>query len=272
MPHLHTPIALNCSEQRNVSTTGGPSTATLIIPYSTPPTCPSCSDSHSQCAETYWYVPQEDHTQDYCDAAVDTALQIHCHQPPGGLPFLAMLVHDYRVLICDYGHLVRMLSLLTHGMPPLSWAARPIRTVHHTTAACIANCNSPQCVCFFITPPGAVLRCTQCCVAVGPCARPYPCDKPPSHTTQTTHTSHSTTRASAGDILVFLTGQAEIDKAISKLNEAIASLPEGSCGPLLLLPLYASLPPEMQVRACVRVCVCVRGRECVCGCKKCVCV
>lgn len=42
-------------------------------------------------------------------------------------------------------------------------------------------------------------------------------------------------------------GQAEIDKAIARLNEGVASLPAGSCGPLVVLPLYASLPPEMQV-------------------------
>ncbi|MEW5312932.1 MAG: hypothetical protein WDW38_004530 [Sanguina aurantia] len=51
-----------------------------------------------------------------------------------------------------------------------------------------------------------------------------------------------------GDILVFLTGQAEIDKAIIKMNDAVACLPEGSCMPLMLLPLYASLPPDLQVR------------------------
>lgn len=51
-----------------------------------------------------------------------------------------------------------------------------------------------------------------------------------------------------GDILVFLTGQAEIDKAVSKLNAAVCGLPEGSAGDLLVLPLYAALPPELQLR------------------------
>lgn len=51
-----------------------------------------------------------------------------------------------------------------------------------------------------------------------------------------------------GDILVFLTGQAEIDKAIKRINEAVCSLPEGSASDLLVLPLYASLPPELQLR------------------------
>ncbi|KAG2499040.1 hypothetical protein HYH03_003225 [Edaphochlamys debaryana] len=51
-----------------------------------------------------------------------------------------------------------------------------------------------------------------------------------------------------GDILVFLTGQAEIDKAIARLNQAVGALPAGSAGPLMALPLYASLPPDMQVR------------------------
>jgi len=40
----------------------------------------------------------------------------------------------------------------------------------------------------------------------------------------------------------------EIDKAVAKLNEAVCGLPEGGAGPLLVLPLYASLPPDMQLR------------------------
>lgn len=52
----------------------------------------------------------------------------------------------------------------------------------------------------------------------------------------------------AGDILVFLTGQAEIDKAVARLNAAVCALPEGSAGDLLVLPLYAALPPELQLR------------------------
>ncbi|GLC37757.1 hypothetical protein PLESTB_001473700 [Pleodorina starrii] len=51
-----------------------------------------------------------------------------------------------------------------------------------------------------------------------------------------------------GDILVFLTGQAEIDKALVRIHQEVAALPAGSAGPLVALPLYASLPPEMQVR------------------------
>ncbi|EIE25953.1 putative ATP-dependent RNA helicase [Coccomyxa subellipsoidea C-169] len=51
-----------------------------------------------------------------------------------------------------------------------------------------------------------------------------------------------------GDILVFLTGQAEIDKAVKQLSEAIAELPEDSCPDLLILPLYAAMPLELQAR------------------------
>lgn len=47
---------------------------------------------------------------------------------------------------------------------------------------------------------------------------------------------------------MFLTGQAEIDKAVAKLNNAVSTLPEGSAGDLLVLPLYAALPPELQLR------------------------
>jgi hypothetical protein len=53
----------------------------------------------------------------------------------------------------------------------------------------------------------------------------------------------------AGDILVFLTGQAEIDKAVKQLNDAVRSLPREACGDLLVRPIYAALPPEMQVSA-----------------------
>ena len=52
----------------------------------------------------------------------------------------------------------------------------------------------------------------------------------------------------AGDILVFLTGQAEIDRAVARLNEAVRALPPGAAGDMLVLPIYAALPPEMQAR------------------------
>ncbi|CAD7701127.1 unnamed protein product [Ostreobium quekettii] len=49
-----------------------------------------------------------------------------------------------------------------------------------------------------------------------------------------------------GDILVFLTGQAEIQKAVELLNKAVADLPEDTCDALQVLPLYAALPMEQQ--------------------------
>lgn len=55
-------------------------------------------------------------------------------------------------------------------------------------------------------------------------------------------------REGPGDILLFLTGQDEIQKAVSKLEERIRLLEEGSCMDTIILPLHASLPPEMQVR------------------------
>lgn len=54
--------------------------------------------------------------------------------------------------------------------------------------------------------------------------------------------------ACAGDILIFLTGQAEIDKAVQRLNSEVCKLPADSAGELLVLPLYAALPPELQLR------------------------
>ena len=50
----------------------------------------------------------------------------------------------------------------------------------------------------------------------------------------------------AGDVLVFLTGQEEIDAMARLLTERAAVLPEGSA-PLVIAPLYAALPPEQQM-------------------------
>jgi ATP-dependent RNA helicase DHX8/PRP22 len=54
-------------------------------------------------------------------------------------------------------------------------------------------------------------------------------------------------REPPGDILLFMTGQEEILKAITMLEERVKALEEGSCLDVEILPLYASLPPESQV-------------------------
>jgi hypothetical protein len=46
------------------------------------------------------------------------------------------------------------------------------------------------------------------------------------------------------DYLRFL--QDDIDKMVSKLEERIQNLEEGSCMDALVLPLHGSLPPELQ--------------------------
>ncbi|XVF85212.1 hypothetical protein PTKIN_Ptkin17bG0099900 [Pterospermum kingtungense] len=51
-----------------------------------------------------------------------------------------------------------------------------------------------------------------------------------------------------GDILIFMTGQDDIEKLVSKLEDKVQSLEEGSCMDAIILPLHGSLPPEMQVR------------------------
>jgi ATP-dependent RNA helicase DHX8/PRP22 len=55
-------------------------------------------------------------------------------------------------------------------------------------------------------------------------------------------------REPEGDILIFMTGQDDIDKLVSRLEERIKNLEEGSCMDAIVLPLHGSLPPEMQVR------------------------
>ncbi|KAM7464724.1 hypothetical protein LguiA_032845 [Lonicera macranthoides] len=53
-------------------------------------------------------------------------------------------------------------------------------------------------------------------------------------------------REPEGDILIFMTGQDDIEKLVSKLEERIQGLEEGSCMDAIVLPLHGSLPPEMQ--------------------------
>ncbi|KDO81970.1 hypothetical protein CISIN_1g005291mg [Citrus sinensis] len=55
-------------------------------------------------------------------------------------------------------------------------------------------------------------------------------------------------REPEGDVLIFMTGQDDIEKLVSKLEDKIRSLDEGSCMDAVILPLHGSLPPEMQVR------------------------
>ncbi|KAK0591465.1 hypothetical protein LWI29_002365 [Acer saccharum] len=55
-------------------------------------------------------------------------------------------------------------------------------------------------------------------------------------------------REPEGDVLIFLTGQDDIEKLVSMLEDRIQSLQEGSCMDAIILPLHGSLPPEMQVR------------------------
>ncbi|XP_078003477.1 ATP-dependent RNA helicase DHX33 isoform X3 [Phascolarctos cinereus] len=52
---------------------------------------------------------------------------------------------------------------------------------------------------------------------------------------------------SSQDILVFLTGQEEIEALCKACRDIARHLPEG-CPPLLVLPLYASLPSSQQLR------------------------
>ncbi|XP_073395276.1 probable pre-mRNA-splicing factor ATP-dependent RNA helicase DEAH4 [Physcomitrium patens] len=55
-------------------------------------------------------------------------------------------------------------------------------------------------------------------------------------------------REPEGDILVFLTGQDEIEKVLKMLEERVLMLEEGSCLDAIILPLHASLAPEVQAR------------------------
>lgn len=49
------------------------------------------------------------------------------------------------------------------------------------------------------------------------------------------------------DILVFMTGQEEIEALARTCRDIAKHLPD-SCGPMVVIPLYASLPPVQQLR------------------------
>jgi len=51
-----------------------------------------------------------------------------------------------------------------------------------------------------------------------------------------------------GDILLFLTGEEEIERCCKRIESEAALLGPDACGPLLVLPLYSSLPPAVQRR------------------------
>ncbi len=52
-----------------------------------------------------------------------------------------------------------------------------------------------------------------------------------------------------GDILLFLTGEEEIEDAVKKISlEADEMIREADAGPMKVLPLYGTLPPQMQQR------------------------
>lgn len=54
---------------------------------------------------------------------------------------------------------------------------------------------------------------------------------------------------SEGDILVFLTGEEEIEDACRKIKaEVDEQIRQADCGPLKVVPLYSSLPPNAQQR------------------------
>ncbi|KAH9613394.1 hypothetical protein KSS87_012375 [Heliosperma pusillum] len=51
-----------------------------------------------------------------------------------------------------------------------------------------------------------------------------------------------------GDMLIFMTGQEDIEKMVMKLEDKVRSLEEGSVMDAVIYPLHGSLPPELQVR------------------------
>ncbi|XP_051179566.1 probable pre-mRNA-splicing factor ATP-dependent RNA helicase DEAH4 [Lolium perenne] len=77
----------------------------------------------------------------------------------------------------------------------------------------------------------------------------YSTDRPTNYVESSLRTAIDIhVKEAPGDVLIFMTGKDDIDKMVSKLEERIQNLEEGSCIDALVLPLHGSLPPEQQVR------------------------
>ena len=46
-----------------------------------------------------------------------------------------------------------------------------------------------------------------------------------------------------GDVLLFLTGEEEIEQACTEIRNGARKLGEDVSGPILVIPLYSTLPP-----------------------------
>ena len=51
-----------------------------------------------------------------------------------------------------------------------------------------------------------------------------------------------------GDVLLFLTGEEEIEQACAEIRFEAKKLSDDVAGPISVIPLYSSLPPQQQNR------------------------
>ncbi|XP_044959835.1 probable pre-mRNA-splicing factor ATP-dependent RNA helicase DEAH4 [Hordeum vulgare subsp. vulgare] len=83
--------------------------------------------------------------------------------------------------------------------------------------------------------------------AIFPVEKFYSTDRPTNYIESSLRTAIDIhVKEAPGDVLIFMTGKDDIDKMVSKLEERIQNLEEGSCMDALVLPLHGSLPPEQQ--------------------------
>ena len=61
------------------------------------------------------------------------------------------------------------------------------------------------------------------------------------------------TREEPGDVLIFLTGQEEIEAAEELLKQRTRGM-GSKIGELIIAPIYANLPSDLQVRTAILLC------------------
>jgi hypothetical protein len=156
--------------------------------------------------------------RDYLEAAIRTVVQIHACEPPGARArgVCGGVGVGGRGLVMCVCVVVVVCVCVGGGGGTHAWvqpAPPPLRHLHQ----CL---SSAPC----------------CCSYAHTCAHP----RTSPHNVHATHTH-------AGDVLLFLTGEEEIEDACRKITKECGNM-GGKAGPVKVLPLYSTLPPQQQQR------------------------
>lgn len=165
--------------------------------------------------------------RDYLEAAIRTVVQIHACEPPGQSPSRTTTsMHAGRQTDANLCH-------CQHPVTSSGLGCFAVVVLHQVEHAC----RMPSQWCLTTHGPA----CCVCLVRL-PTLHVAACLSPVLHLT-----SPHLTCPPAGDVLVFLTGEEEIEDACRKVTKEVQQM-GSKVGPVKVLPLYSTLPPQQQQR------------------------